>query len=95
MAFDEEHSIWDQYYCTDCHEIVGIHPHEHRKEEHEGEALVDIYRIVEKEDGHPIAMDDGMGHFTPHIWTDVGEDAEVCGECGAVKIAATLDELGA
>lgn len=92
MPIDEDHSIWSQYYCTDCQEIVGISPHDHRDEEHDGDPMTDIYRITDEQDGHLLAKDDGMGHFTPHIWSEV-DGVQVCSECGAVKLDVAVDDL--
>lgn len=70
-----------KYYCTDCHEIVEI---PHRQDEHDGDMRPDLLQVT-VEGRNLIAIDEQMGHYSPHMWTDVDSE-EMCVECGAVLL---------
>ena len=91
-AMGDTERLYHHYYCTHCQEIVGVHPKEHRDEEHDGRPEIDVHPIEEQDsDGRWIAKSSDMGHFTPHVWMDI-EGQEMCGECGAVRIAEEVVE---
>jgi len=87
---DKKRLIGRAYYCTACKEIVGNRPLEHRANEHDGDHLTGIHLIEDRDtDDRLIAVPSGMGHFTPHIWTDV-DGQDMCAECGAVRISDSV-----
>jgi threonine dehydrogenase-like Zn-dependent dehydrogenase len=86
MKVDTAEDIQAKYYCTRCDEIVEI---PHRKDEHDGDISIDLLQVtVEGRD--LVAIEDNMGHYSPHMWTDV-DGHEMCVECGAVLLEKGWD----
>jgi hypothetical protein len=74
------------HYCTTCYEVVRLgQSSSHREEVHDGELEPDIVPIHSAGGGEFVAQSDKMGHFSPHMWTQI-DDHEVCAECGGVKV---------